>query len=215
MRANSTKRQPLRPLLRRFHMFRMISPHLVSRTRQVSHTYARSTITSSLARVIHVTPAVLDSRPMGIEELNAEERVELLHDIAARTAKGKELAKQYGCTLAELQAFVSENADALAGIRDRMEREEEERADVVTPTQLDQLWISNKFARLQRYQNIAERLYDEAVVSNDPTVLRELRSYMLAAANELGQLLHRGSGDSGTGDSLNVEIVGVDMDRLI
>lgn len=151
---------------------------------------------------------------MGIEELTTDERTGLLIDIASRAAGANVLAKQYGCTVDELKQFVSDNAVALAGMRERMEREETERPDVVTPTQLDELWIANKFERLARYQAIADRLYAEAEVSNDATVLRELRSFMLAAANELGQLLHRGSGESGTGDTLSVDIQGVDIDQL-
>lgn len=151
---------------------------------------------------------------MGIEELTTDERTGLLIDIASRAAKANMLAKQYGCTVAELQAFVAENAVALTGMRERMEREETESDDTVTPTQLEELWISNKFERLKRYQEIADRLYSDALTSNDATVLRELRSFMLAAANELGQLLHRGSGESGTGDTLSVDIQGVDIDQL-
>ncbi len=46
------------------------------------------------------------------------------------------------------------------------------------------------------------------------TAVRELRSYMQLAANELGQLLHRGAGDAGDGSYLSVDINGVNMENL-
>jgi regulatory protein YycH of two-component signal transduction system YycFG len=88
---------------------------------------------------------------------------------------------------------------------------------VVTPTQLDDLWITNKFERLLRLQTIADGLYQAMVnqqLFTDAVLVREYRSYLQLVANELGQLLHRGSGDSGTGDTMTVDIQGVNMDSL-
>lgn len=85
-----------------------------------------------------------------------------------------------------------------------------------TPKQLDDLWLTNKFERLKRIQFLADGMY-ESIVSGayygDATLMREYRSYLMLAANELGQLLHRGAGDSG-GDTLSVDIQGIDMENL-
>jgi len=91
--------------------------------------------------------------------------------------------------------------------------------NIIEPRDLADLWIGNKTARLQRYELIADYLF-ELIQSNRlagtdlSTALREFRSYAIAAANELGQLLHRGSGDSGMGDTMSVDIVGIDAESL-
>jgi hypothetical protein len=84
---------------------------------------------------------------------------------------------------------------------------------------LDELWITNKFERLKRLQDLAELQFQDAahgdlVGADLSTALREFRSYLALAANELGQLLHRGSGESGTHEMLNVNIEGIDMEQL-
>lgn len=158
-------------------------------------------------------------------EMSTAERQELVTAIASREGTARELAERFGYTTTELRAFVNENKKAIALARIAIEDQEEEateedlaaleRGEVVTPGQLDELWISKKIARLTRYEAIANRLYAHAMTSGpDSTVLRELRAYLVAAAQELGQLLHRGSGDSGTGDKLTVHMVGVDPDSF-
>lgn len=158
-------------------------------------------------------------------EMSDAERQELVIAIASREGTARELAERFGYTTKELRAFVDENKKAILYARISLEDQEEEateedlaaleRGDVVTPAQLDELWISKKIARLTRYETIANKLYADAMTSSpDSTVLRELRAYMNAAAQELGQLLHRGAGDSGTGDKLTVHMVGVDPDSF-
>lgn len=89
----------------------------------------------------------------------------------------------------------------------------------VDPITLDELWISKKSERLKRYQIIADRLFTACVVQggrglSDATTLRELRSFMRYAAEELGQLLHRGSGDMPENSTVNYTLPGVDMENL-
>lgn len=155
------------------------------------------------------------------EELKPEERTELIADIASRQYTAKTLGYMYELSTESLRSFTHDNLPAIERERERIDRGETDaqRSDVVTPTELAELWISNKFARLKRYESVADQLYGDIIKNNlsgaeISTALRELRSYMLAAANELGQLLHRGSGESGDGDMLGVDIQGVDMDRL-
>lgn len=131
----------------------------------------------------------------------------LLRAIALKEGKAKEISARFDIPIPVLKALVEQNKEVLQAIRDSKKGD-------ITPAELDELWISQKYERLRRYQAVADRLYDVAM--NEPpdsTALRELRSYMQAVAHELGQLMNRGSGES-EGDTLNVSISGVDMDNL-
>lgn len=90
--------------------------------------------------------------------------------------------------------------------------------DVVSPADLDELWISKKTERLKRYQIIADQLMwactSRSGKGADATNLRELRSFMRYAAEELGQLLHRGSGEMGDNSTVNYTLPGVDFEDL-
>ena len=174
-----------------------------------------------------------------MERLTNEERDALVIALATREGTAKEISLWYGMTVTELRAFADANWRELQAARnsylaqtpdypepadaeestDDDEEEDESTRDQVTPTQLDELWITSKFDRLLRYQIIADQLYKKvkeggSVGSEYATELRELRSYMLAAANELGQLLHRGAGDAASGDTLGIEITGIDLETL-
>lgn len=146
------------------------------------------------------------------------DRARLIQAIASREGNAKELSRRYGYTTNQLRAFVAENADEIAATAEALSSNETS-ADELTPTQLDDLWITNKFERLRRLQALAEIQYQDAATGDLEgvelsTALREFRSYLMLAANELGQLLHRGSGDGGTNDILSVDIQGVDLDQL-
>jgi hypothetical protein len=161
-------------------------------------------------------------RRMGTDGLSAFDREMLMDDLARRSGSAKELAQRYVLTLSELQEFVDANRTELTERRETVASEVvsgPEEAAVVTPTQLDQLWIANKFQRMRRYEAVADLLYKDLsrgrlAGSDLSTAAREFRSYAMLAANELGQLLHRGAGDSGDGDTLSIDITGVDMGAL-
>lgn len=165
-----------------------------------------------------------------------ETEQELIFALARRDGTAKEIARHFNMSKAELLAFVDENRDALELARERVEMAAEIAAeaaaerrkvdaalsglegaeDDLDPNQLDELWITKKYERLKRYQLIVDRLYKLAANGSgltDATVLRELRSFMRYAAEELGQLLHRGSGEAGD-SSLTYNLVGVDPDTL-
>lgn len=152
-----------------------------------------------------------------MEGMTPAQRRALTMAIASRESNAKELAARFGYTVKELKEFVAQNGAELVAARERLDVRASEAEP--SPEQLDDLWISNKFERLRRLQELAEIQYRD-VVTGDlvgpdlSTGLREFRSYLALAANELGQLLHRGSGDSGTSDMLNVNVEGVDMDAL-
>lgn len=142
----------------------------------------------------------------------------LITAIALRQGTASELAERFQRPVAALKRFATQNHAAieLAAQRGAQRATEGTEPD---PVQLDELWITNKFERLKRLQQLAELQYRDAatggLVGPDlSTALREFRSYLALAANELGQLLHRGSGESGASDMLNVNIEGVDMDAL-
>jgi hypothetical protein len=157
-----------------------------------------------------------------IMRIEAEDERALIADVATRAGTAKEIAKWYGVTIAELKQWVAEHRTELEayreGLLDRPESEPEPSAEL-DPTQLADLWITNKFERLRRLQLLAELQYKQCesgklVGAELATGLREFRSYLALAANELGQLLHRGSGESADGETLEVEIKGVDMNAL-
>ncbi|HTS05682.1 MAG TPA: hypothetical protein VMP68_08870 [Candidatus Eisenbacteria bacterium] len=159
----------------------------------------------------------------------------LIYDIANRKGTVKELAIAYGISPKSVREFAEVWHSRIVEAAHKAEIEtlqaelEELRAapshapaqqsGTVTPEQLADLWISNKFERLKRLQDIAEATEDMVKSgAMSPAELsmavREFRSYLMLAANELGQLLHRGSGESSDGDTLSVSIEGVDMDAL-
>lgn len=111
----------------------------------------------------------------------------------------------YACTREQLEEFLEENKDAIEVARN------EHFPGLVD----DPLWIGNKNERLKRAQDIAEKLYDSLTLDGlDAVTLREFRAYLMYAANELGQLLNRGSGDTASGETLSVEFTGIDTEML-
>lgn len=155
-----------------------------------------------------------------MRKLEPEERAQLVTYIATREGTAKEIARWFDTTVSELKRFVETNYEEIAEAKKASEAYTVDTpSDVVSPTQLDELWITNKFERLKRYQILAEVLYDDAASgklsgADLSTCVREFRSYAALAANELGQLLHRGSGEAGTGDTMNVHFEGVDTEQL-
>lgn len=154
--------------------------------------------------------------------MDADTRAELIHEIAARARTTKELAIAYDTTAEDLKAFVAANRPMVEAEARRIANAGPSRNSVGEPTPADlaELWITNKTERIARLQTIADEIYDGI---RDGTfvggaelamAVREFRSYLTTVANELGQLMHRGSGDAGTGDTLSVNIEGVDMETL-
>lgn len=151
-----------------------------------------------------------------MEEMTPADRQALINALASREGTARQIASWYGTTVAVLKRFVKENHEELERTRAEFDAAEtdDDKSDVVTPADLDGLWISKKLERLTRLQNIADKLYEEVIANpTDSTTLREFRSYTAAVANELGQLLHRGAGESGS-DSLSVDIPGVDLESM-
>lgn len=157
-----------------------------------------------------------------MRELTIEEEDELVKDLLTRAGTAAEIAKWYDLTKEELTTYVASHRERLEALREKAENPEAQPAEsdaTVTPEQLDQLWISNKFERLKRAQRAADILYADIETNKLQgaelsTSLREFRSYCMWVSNELGQLMHRGSGDAGSGDVLGLEFVGIDINSL-
>jgi len=134
---------------------------------------------------------------------------ELVTAIASRQWTAQELSNIFNMSVAELRLFVDANTDRIEEARAVYDELEAQSAEEAT-----ELWISIKAERLRRLQQVASVLYEGAIRTYDPTILREFRSYMALAANELGQLLHRGSGENPEGAIANYLIDGVDVNDL-
>ncbi len=145
-------------------------------------------------------------------------RRELIHAIAGREGNARELADRFDMTTNAIRQFTQVHLEAIKAEKERIDNPPQDSQP--SPEDLASLWITNKLERLKRLQKIAEDSYE--MLTQGPgmtpaeyaTAMRELRSYMMLAANELGQLMHRGSGDAGEGQGLSIEIAGVDMDSL-
>lgn len=152
---------------------------------------------------------------MRVEDLDGPDKEQLIADVATRAGTAKQIASWYELDVAELKDWVTENRAAIEAYN--AADDEPEADEGPEPETLTDLWISNKFERLKRLQQIADVAY-EAMKSGrmepDATLLREFRSYLALAANELGQLLHRGSGEQAEGDTLQIDIQGVDLETM-
>jgi hypothetical protein len=154
--------------------------------------------------------------------MDRKEEQALINAIALRVGTARQLSERYAIPVQELRVFAAANMERIVRAKERLEGYEEDTpgtGQALSPQQLDDLWITKKFERLSRLQAVAEEaqamISDGNISAAEMTMaVREFRSYLMLAANELGQLLHRGSGDSGNGDVLSVEIGGVDMDSL-
>lgn len=159
--------------------------------------------------------------------MDTELRLQMIHAVALREGTARELAERFNMPVKALRAFVAEHEDTIRHIAEEAAWEAQRAAaeaeaapdDVVLPKDLDELWISKKTERLRRYQVIADQLFYACTALDkrgltDATTLRELRSFMRYAAEELGQLLHRGSGDMPEDATVRYVLPGVDMENL-
>lgn len=151
-----------------------------------------------------------------MDPISAVDRILLINALAFKERTITQLCTDYAASRDEIIAFGESNRDQIEKLRKQgREPKPEITSSEPTPTQLNELWITNKFERLKRLQAVAEKLYESIdTLGADAVTVREFRSYLLLVANELGQLLHRGAGDSAEADTLRVDITGVDMETL-
>jgi hypothetical protein len=154
--------------------------------------------------------------------MDRKEEQTLINAIALRVGTAKQLSERFAIPVPELREFAAANIERIERAVERLTGGEDTQASTgqaLSPNQLDDLWITKKFERLKRLQTVAEEaeamITDGGISAAEMTMaVREFRSYLMLAANELGQLLHRGSGDAANGDVLSVEIAGVNMENL-
>ena len=153
---------------------------------------------------------------MGIQDLTYLEQGVLLRAIAKREGNISQLCLQYGCSKIELREYAALNRETIEELaQPEPEPESITDSNAMTPTQLDELWITKKFERVKRLQTVADLSYILLLRdAGDSTLLREYRSYLMLVANELGQLLNRGAGDSADAGMVTYAIEGVDMEKL-
>lgn len=144
----------------------------------------------------------------------------LINAIATREGTAQEISERYGRSLKFLASFVEKHRKEIEDtcldqqIKQNLARHESTSDTTPSPIDLETLWIADKTQRLKRMQIVADMLFADCVAGGmDAAALREFRSYCASAANELGQLLHRGAGDNGT-DVLNVDIQGINLENL-
>lgn len=155
-------------------------------------------------------------------ELSPADRLTLVNDIASRAGKASEIAKWYGATVAELKAFTEDHRAEIETAKERLAAPVNSKPELLTnptPKELDELWLTKKTARLNRMEEVADVLYRDIMHGNLAgtelaTAVREFRSYLQAAANELGQLMHRGAGEANPDDTMSLQFNGVDLDNL-
>jgi transposase-like protein len=147
-------------------------------------------------------------------DLTEEEEQSLIADVATRAGTTNQLCKWYGVTVSELKAWVAAHRDELEAYSETPERQPQ-RTTEPDPMELSDLWLTNKFERLKRLQIIADAIMEVIDTGGvDQALVREYRSLLALAANELGQLLHRGSGEGTENTLLEVDMVGIDMESL-
>jgi hypothetical protein len=151
-----------------------------------------------------------------MDPLSSVDRLLLVNALAFKERTITQLCTEYAASRDEIIAFGNANREQIEKLRKQEQAVALEKAsDEPTPTQLSELWITNKFERIKRLQDVADKLYVSINdLGADAVTVREFRSYLLLVANELGQLLHRGAGDSAEADTLRVDISGIDMETL-
>jgi hypothetical protein len=158
-------------------------------------------------------------------KLSKSDRDALIYAIASKEGTAKELAWKYGHTVEDLREFVNDYQHYIEEVRYEIEQAQQIAANIDKIDQLgqvetgidlgkiDDLWISSKYKRLKRYQQVVDQLMASKYM--DATTLREIRSYMHYAAEELGQLLNRGAGQSADSEStVKYSIDGIDPEDL-
>lgn len=137
---------------------------------------------------------------------------ELMRALALREGTASQLSKRFDMTVDALHDFVEEHKDKLEALR--AEQPDDLDDAELSPEQLSSLWITNKYERLRRYQSVADQLLKYIKKGGaDATNLREFRTYLNYAAQELGQLLNRGAG-AAEEHNVSYTVTGVDMEKL-
>lgn len=121
----------------------------------------------------------------------------LVRDFALGEKTGGELAAQYGVSQTSISAFKKRHALEIEEVRNNLA---DEYAGV---------WVANKLARIQEYQEAAEKMAN----GHSPRNQEVLVSILKAVAEELGQLPARTQVQVNT-QNVTYEIVGIPTEDL-
>jgi hypothetical protein len=124
-------------------------------------------------------------------------RHRLIREIAIGDRTGAQLAEQYGVSQTSMSAFKKRNALEIEEVRNHLA---DEYAGV---------WVAEKKARIQEYQQAAEKMAD----GRSPRNAEVLVTILKAVAEELGQLPARTQVQVNT-QNVTYEIVGIDPEDL-
>lgn len=121
----------------------------------------------------------------------------LVRDFALGEKTGMQLAKQYGVSQTSISAFKKRHAFEIEEVRNNLA---DEYAGV---------WVANKMARIQEYQQAAEKMANGTSPRNQEVLV----SILKAVAEELGQLPARTQVQVNTAE-VTYQIVGIDPELL-
>jgi hypothetical protein len=121
----------------------------------------------------------------------------LIRDFALGEKTGQQMALEYGVSQTSISAFKKRNAMAIEDVRDNLA---DEYAGV---------WVANKLARIQEYQEAAEKMAD----GRSPRNQEVLTTILKAVAEELGQLPARAQVNVST-ENVTYQVVGIPLEDL-
>jgi hypothetical protein len=121
----------------------------------------------------------------------------LIRDFALGEKTGGQLAEQYGVSRTSISAFKKRNAMEIEEVRNNLA---DEYAGV---------WVAQKMARIQEYQQAAEKMANGTSARNQEVLV----SILKAVAEELGQLPARTQVQVNTAN-VTYEIIGIDPEDL-
>jgi len=121
----------------------------------------------------------------------------LIRDFALGEKNGKELAEQYGVSSTSISQFKKRHSLEIEEVRNNLA---DEYAGV---------WVAQKLARIQEYQQAAEKM----AAGNSPRNAEVLVSILKAVAEELGQLPARTQVNV-SNENVTYEIVGISVDDI-
>jgi hypothetical protein len=159
-----------------------------------------------------------------------EDELSLIADIASRAYTARELMDTYQLDRESLLAFRdahieeitnASNVNVEAITVEDIETEIVNRSmsigellSQLSDVDITALWIAKKSQRILRYQTVVDVLFRTPLEKWDSTTIREIRSYLAAVAEELGQVPNRGSATDGEDTRATYTITGVDPDEL-
>lgn len=145
-----------------------------------------------------LTPRRRDARPAMKGHLERGwVKHRLIRDFALGEKTGAELAAQYGVSQTSISAFKKRHAFEIEEVRNNLA---DEYAGV---------WVAQKLARIQEYQQAAEKM----ALGNSPRNAEVLVTILKAVAEELGQLPARTQVNI-SNENVTYEIVGVSVDDI-